>query len=265
MTGTDGETGKTVQSVETSLRVVDVIRERDRAGVTEIAEALDCSKAAVHHHLTTLRKHGYLERDDGEYRLGLGFLSVGGQVREHQPLYHLAKADVEDLAAETGEQARLIAEHDGRGVTIYRTSGDRTDHPRMHLGSDEPLYCTAAGKAFLAELTPEARDRYLAETTLEPYAPATVTDPDALREELSTIAAEGVAFDDEERYEGVRCVAAAVDSPDGELLGAISVSGPTERLSGERFRSELPDRLRNVVGVVELQNTYSTWTEQFSQ
>ncbi|WP_123537015.1 IclR family transcriptional regulator [Halosimplex salinum] len=268
MTGSDSGTGKTIQSVETSLRVVDALRERDRAGVTEIAGALGCSKAAVHHHVSTLCKHGYLERVDGEYRLGLGFLSVGGQVREAQPLYHLAEEDVRDLAAETGEQARLVAEHDGSGITIFRATGERDgrgDRPRMHLGSDEPLYCTAAGKAFLAELPEDRIDRYLAETPLESYTDATVTDPELLREELATIRAEGVAFDDEERYEGVRCVASAVDSPGGELLGAISVSGPTERLSGERFRTELPDLLRNVVGVVELENTYATWTEQFSQ
>ena len=265
MSGTDGETGKTIQSVETSLQVVDVIRERDRAGVTEIATALGCSKAAVHHHVTTLRKHGYVERVDGEYQLGLQFLSVGGQVREHQPLYHLARDDVEDLAAETGEQARLVAEHDGRGVTIYRAAGAHEDHPELHLGNDEPLYCTAAGKAFLAELTPDQIDQYLAETTLDPYTDETITDPSALREELATIQSSGVAFDDEERYDGVRCVASAVDSPDGDLIGAISVSGPADRLSGERFRSALPDQIRNVVGVVELQNTYATWTEQFSQ
>lgn len=257
--------GKTVQSVETSLAIVDAIRERECAGVTELATALDCSKATVHHHVTTLRKHGYLERVDGEYRLGLQFLSVGGQVREHQSLYHLAREDVDDLAAETGEQARLVAEHDGRGITIYRATGEAPEHPPLHLGSDEPLYCTAAGKAFLAELTDEQIDRYLAETTLDPYTPATVTDPEQLRAELESIRSEGVAFDDEERYDGVRCVAAAIDSPDGELLGAISVSGPTDRVTDERFRSDLPDQLRNVVGVVELQNTYATWTEQFSQ
>lgn len=265
MAGDDADSGKTIKSVETSLRVLDVIREREPVGVTEIADVLGCSKGSAHHHVATLCKHGYLERVDGEYRLGLRFLSLGGQVRERQSLYHLAKDDVDDLAAETGEQVRLTVERDDRGVTIYRTSGDRGGGSETHLGSDEPLYCTAAGKAFLAELPEERIDRYLAETDLEPHTDRTITDPAALREELAAIRSSGVAFDDGERREGTRCVASAVDSPDGELLGAISVSGPAERLQGERFRSELPDRLRNVVGVVELQNTYSRWTEMLSR
>lgn len=265
MPGEDADTGKTIQSVETALAVLDAVGEREPVGVTEVADALDRSKASVHHHLNTLRQSGYLEQVDGKYRLGLAFLSLGGQVRERQSIYHLAKADADDLAAETGELVRLVVERADRGVVVYQTAGEHVDDPDTRLGSDEPLYCTAAGKAFLAELPADRIDRYLAETDLRAHTDRTITDPDRLREELATIDAEGVAFDDGERYEGVRCVACAVHSPDGELLGAISVSGSADRLTDERFRSEIPDRLQNVVGVVELQHTYSRWTEMLSE
>ncbi|RDI70188.1 IclR family transcriptional regulator [Halopelagius longus] len=259
------EGGKTIQSVETALSVLEYIREHGEVGVSEAATVLDCSKSTVHHHLTTLVERGYVEKVDGRYRLGLTFLALGGEVRERQRLYHLGKDDVDALADRTGEKARLIVEHDGRGITLYQSTGENvadTD-THTHVGSVEELHCTAAGKAFLAELSADELDAYLADAPLTAYTDATITDPDALREELEAIRSRGVAFDDEERYEGVRCVASAIDVGTGELLGALSVSGPTERIDDDRFRTDIPNRIQNVVGVVEINTTYSEWTDAF--
>ncbi|WP_082146812.1 helix-turn-helix domain-containing protein [Halostagnicola sp. A56] len=119
---TPGGRGKTIQSVESALDVVEVIRQKERAGVTEIANELDRSKSTVHHYVTTLVKHDYLDKVDGEYQLSLRFLTLGGQVRERERLYHLGKDDVEELAQETGEQTRLIVERNGSGITLYEFS-----------------------------------------------------------------------------------------------------------------------------------------------
>ncbi|MFC7195890.1 IclR family transcriptional regulator [Halosimplex aquaticum] len=104
-------------------------------------------------------------------------------------------------------------------------------------------------------------DALLADNPLPRRTANTITDPGELRESLAEIRERGVAFDDEERDEGVRCVASAISDRSGELLGAISVSGPADRLTDERFRSEIPSRLRNVVGVVEFNTTYSEWSD----
>lgn len=254
---------KKIQSIETALTILEFIRDNGDAGVTEIADDLDRSKSTIHHYLATLSEHGYLETDDGRYRLGVRFLTLGGTVREQDELYHLSRDDVDRLARETGEKARLIVEQDGHGITLYQSAGEHTDDTRTHVGSIEELYCTAAGKAFLADLPAERVDQYLAETPLRAYTENTITDPDELRDELDAIRSRGIAVDDEERYEGLRCVASAIASSEGELLGALSVSAPTERMSGDRFRTEIPDLLRTVTGVVEINTTYSQWEEMF--
>lgn len=258
---TAGNHGKTIQSVESALAVVEVIRRKERAGVTEIANELDRSKSTVHHYITTLAKHGYIDKVDGKYQLSLRFLTLGGQVRERERLYHLGKNDVEALAEATGEQARLSVERDGSGITLYQATGDRVDEPITHVGSLEELYCTAAGKVFLAEFSSDALDAYLDETALTPYTDRTITDADELRTELEEIRERGVAFDDGERYEGYRCVAAAISTEPKELLGALSVSAPIDRMDEERFQYDIPNRLQNVAGVVEINTTYSEWTD----
>jgi len=259
-----GSTGKTIRSVETALGVLEAIQDREPVGVTEITGAVDCSKSTVHHHVSTLSDAGYLERAGEKYRLSLRFLSLGGQVREREQLFHLAKDDVDQLAQRTGEQSRLIVEDDGLGVTLYQATGEHGAITDTHVGSTEDLYCTAAGKAFLAELPAETVDAYIEDQDFVSYTDHTIDNPGRLREELESIRSRGVAFDDQEYYEGVRCVASAIDSQSGELLGAISVSAPVERIDEDRFRTEIPNEIQNVAGVVEINTAYSDWTEAFS-
>ncbi|WP_459194782.1 IclR family transcriptional regulator [Halosimplex sp. J119] len=259
--GSSQPRGEQIKSVATAFRILQAVRERDRVGVTELADALDLPKSTVHHYLSTLAADNYLVREDGTYRLGLGLFTLGAQARTQERIYHVAKPNVDRLADTTGEQARLVVERDGRGITLYQAAGDNVDDPLTYAGTVEDLHCTAAGKAFLAELPEEELDAMLDDNPLPRRTANTITDPDELRESLADIRERGVAFDDEERDEGVRCVASAISDRSGELLGAISVSGPAGRLTDERFRSEIPSRLRNVVGVVEFNTTYSEWSD----
>lgn len=255
---TSNDGGTTIKSVDTALSLLEVLEGRERAGVTELAEEIGRSKSTVHHYVRTLERRNYLEKKDGKYRLSLRFLALGGHVREREGLYQYGKDDVDRLADSTGELVRLVIEQDLQGLTVYQSEGDAVTDRTTHLGTVEPAYCTAAGKTFLAEL-PDARlETYLTQTDFESRTEHTITDPDVLREEVEQIRATSVAFDDRECYEGVRCVATAVRGDD-DVLGAISVSGPVDRFPGDRFRTEVPNELCNVAGVVEINTTYSRW------
>lgn len=188
-------------------------------------------------------------------------MTLGGSAREQEQLYQLGKNDVKRLATETGEKARLIVERNGYGITLYQATGENVDETITHVGSREDLYCTAAGKAFLAELSDEELDSYLSERDFKQYTDRTITDSEELRTELEKIRTDGVAFDDGEFYQGLRCVAAPIVVSDGGLLGAFSVSAPVERMGDHRFKTKLPDQLQNIVGVVEINTTYSKWTK----
>lgn len=250
---------KTIGSVETAIELLDAIRERGAATPTELAEEFDRSKSTIHHYLATLEDRGCLENRGGEYRLGLRLLTFGGPARAEEKLYDLGRDTVDRLSEETGEQARLIAERDGAGITLYQATGDHDDATPTHVGSVEELHCTAAGKAFLAALPDDRARELLDAAELTAYTDRTITDRDELWAELDAIRERGVAFDDAERYEGVRCVAAAITDENDDLLGAISVSGAADRLTGERYRETIPDKIRNSAGVVEINTTYSEW------
>ncbi|MFB6151458.1 MAG: IclR family transcriptional regulator [Haloarculaceae archaeon] len=251
----------TIQSVEKAFRVLEAVRDGGPAGVTEIASRIGAPKSSVHHYARTLESMGYLDKDGGAYDLGIRLLSLGGPARSNQHLFQLARDDVDDLAERTGEQARLIREQDGYEITLYQATGENLPEPYGPLGGIDPLHCTAAGKAFLAELSETEVAQFLDELDLTPRTPNTITEPEELRRELEAIRERGVAFDDRERYEGVRCVAAAIGTDATGSSGAISVSGPVERMDDERFRETIPDVIQNYAGVVEVNTVYSEWAE----
>lgn len=248
---------KSVKSVETALRVIEALRDHDGAGVTELAAELDQPNSTIHNHLKTLERNEYIVNDGGTYRIGTQFLKLGARTRDHHPIYEVARPEVDRIAEETGELSGLIIEEHGRGVFLYRAKGEQAVHVDTYPGKRIYLHGAALGKSLLAEL-PEARvDEIIDRHGLPALTENTITDRDELLAELDEIRQRGIAFDDEERLAGLRSVASAVTSEDGDVLGAISVAGPTSRLRDARFRRKLPEVVRSAVNVINLNVTYS--------
>lgn len=247
---------RTIKSVETTFELLEVVLERNGAGVTELADALGMNKSTVHHHLATLEKHHFVTNDDGEYRLGLGALVYGGHARHEEDIFQAAKSDVDELARLTDETARLIVEHAGYGLTMYQSTGENVTETPTHLGTMEHLHSTAAGKAFLAALPEDEVDSILEERELTGFTSNTIRDRGRLTRELDQVRSDGVAFDDREQFEDVRCVATTFTGESGELLGAISVSAPRKRMEDARFERELPRQMKRVCELVHRVDDY---------
>lgn len=96
-----------IQSVQTTLRIVEALKELNGAGVTEVAEHLDLPKSSVHNYLSTLQQEGYVVKKRQMYHVGLRFLESGAFARHRQQIYEIAKSEVADLAEETGELVNL--------------------------------------------------------------------------------------------------------------------------------------------------------------
>jgi DNA-binding IclR family transcriptional regulator len=245
-----------VKSVEVMFTIVEAIKELDGAGVTELADHLDLPKSTIHNYLATLEQEEYVLKEGTRYRVGLRFLDLGAYARDQVEMFEVAKPELEHLAGETGELANLLVEEHGTGSYLYRTRGGMAVQVKGHVGTRAPLHSTGLGKAILAHL-PESRvEAIVDEHGLPASTPQTITDPDELFAELETIRERGYAFDDEERLRGLRCVAAPIQANE-EVVGAISVSGPTNRLRADRYREELPRKLLEVQNVIELNVTYS--------
>jgi DNA-binding IclR family transcriptional regulator len=244
--------GRTVQGVETSCRVLEALRELDGAGVTAVADYLGVSKATAHGHLTTLYKHEFVARDGDDYRVSLRFVDFGEHAKNGVEIHEVATREVDKLAERTGEVAQYMVEEHGRGVYLHKARGEDAVQTASYTGNRKHLHCTALGKAILAHL-PEERVLAIADRHgLPEMTPDTITDRDALLEELARVRERGVSFDDEEVLQGLRCVAAPIISQDGELYGAISASGPVSRMKGDRFREEVPELVSGAANVIEI-------------
>lgn len=245
-----------VKATRTTFRIVEALKELGGAGVTELADYLDLPKSSVHNYLATLAEDGYVMKEDRTYHVGLRFLDLGTYARTRYELYHRAKPEVRELAEETGELANLLVEQNGRGIYIYRERGERAVSVDSYTGHHVTLHNTALGKAILAHYPRERVEEILDYHGMPAETDKTVTDRDELFETLERVRERGVAFDDEERITGLRCVAVPI-LRDGYPVGAMSVSAPLSRMNSERFEGELPQQLRNVASVVELNLTYA--------
>ncbi|MEA5388029.1 IclR family transcriptional regulator C-terminal domain-containing protein [Haloarculaceae archaeon H-GB2-1] len=140
---------------------------------------------------------------------------------------------------------------------IYQTRTERAVQTDSHIGTTVDLHATAVGKAYLAHLADDRRAALLDDLDLAELTDSTHTDREELEAELASIREQGFAFNDEERFVGMRAVGAPVLGPDDEVLAAISVSGPTTRMEGERYREEIPEQVTQTARIIGIRATYS--------
>jgi DNA-binding IclR family transcriptional regulator len=246
-----------VRAAKTSFEIIETLREMNGAGVSELADELGKPTSTIHDHLQTLLDQEYLVNDDGTYRVGTRFLELGEQARKRKKVFDIARPEVDDLAAETGEHANLMIEEHELGVFLYKSRGKDAVQLDTHAGMRVNLQTTAMGKAILAHRPREEVEGVVDRHGLPKITENTITDREALFEELAEIRERGYATDDEERVEGMRCVAAPITDSDDRSLAAVSVSGPKSRLQGSVYNEEIPDMVMRSTNVIEVNLTYS--------
>lgn len=245
-----------VAATETSFEIIEALIELDGAGTTEIAEHVDTTKSTVYNHLQTLLNRDYIVKENGTYNVGLKFLRVGEYARSRHDVAQVGPDEIDKLAEKTREMANLVVEEHGQGVFIYRAKGSDAVHMDTHTGKRLPLHGTAFGKAILAHLPDEKVTEIIETRGLPEHTEWTITDRESLYDELETIRERGYAFDREERLEGLRCVAAPILNGEGRAIGAVSITGPKDRLRDERFEEEFPKLVQASVNVIEINMTF---------
>ncbi|WP_042664127.1 IclR family transcriptional regulator [Haloferax sp. ATB1] len=246
-----------IKSVQTMFRIIDQLKQLESASVSELATALDLPRSTAHNYLSTLTGEGYLIKQNGEYQLSIQFLELGSFARKQQKIYEIAKPEVRRLARETGELTSLLVEDQGEGVYLQRERGEQAVQVQAYVGTRAPLHATALGKCILAHKSTEFIDQVIEHHGLEKSTEKTVSTREELLDRLDEVRERGYAFDDEERIEGLRCIASPILSTDDRVLGAISVSGPSYRMRGERYEETLPNDVLETANVIELNITYS--------
>lgn len=246
----------TVKAVETTLSVLESLHKWDGTTIETIADDVGVGTSTVHRHLVTLREHGYVVVEDGEYHLGTQFLTRGGQVQTRIPSHELIERKVHQLSEETGERVQFMVEEQGERVYVFTHAGPDAVRTDAASGKRGPLHASAAGKAILAYLPDDRREEIL-DKGIDPVTEHTITDRKDLKAELEEITDREYAFNDEESTVGLRAVGAPIRCETGHVIGAISITAPAHRIKGDYFREELPNLLLGTVNEIELNLKYS--------
>ena len=247
----------TIGAVETSFAILESLKELNGARVTDVANHLEIPKSTAHDHLQTLYRAECVVKEGDDYRVGARFLELGGHARANMRLYRVAKEEVDKLADETGEQANLMIEEHGRGIFLHQAHGRDAVTADTYPGKRIYLQTTALGKCILAHLPDERVSSIIDRHGLPEITKNSITTPEELTDELEAVRERGYAIDDEERIEGMKCIAAPIIDRSDDVLGAVSVSGPTSRMQGQRFEEEIPSTVRRAANIIEVTVTYS--------
>ena len=222
-----------IQSLERAFAILEEIAaSRDGITLVELSKRLDLHNSTAFHLVQTMVSLGYVRqlRDSKRYRIGRPLFALAAAARDEVELASLAQPVLEALSAETGETGHCAVWSSGQVVAIAKTPGAGSFQMVGGVGLLRPAYCTGLGKALLAYMTPTQLERYLAGTALKRLTAKTITEPDILRQQLDEIRHNGLAFDDGEFDQEVRCLSVPVRDFTGQVVAAIGISGPMWRL-----------------------------------
>jgi IclR family KDG regulon transcriptional repressor len=177
--------------------------------------------------------HRYVERDEqtGQYTLGLSCLELARAYYKGNDVRRAALPELDRLRNETRETVHLAVLDELEVVYIEKLEGlQPIGLMGSHVGGRAPAYCTGVGKALLAHLPRDVVRRNFEGTKLHRYTPHTIVTLKGLLAELATISVRGFSLDNEEHEVGVCCVAAPIRDMRGDVIAALSISGPADRL-----------------------------------
>jgi DNA-binding IclR family transcriptional regulator len=222
--------GKQIKSLATAFTIVEQVGDAEPVSLADLASRLSYSKSTIHYYLRTLAAERYVVQTPEGYRLGLRCLELGGRALEQRGFPDVVATEVDRLANQAGQTAMVAVEECGKSVTVYRAWPDEGESFDCRLGAEYNLHTTAFGKAILAHLDDEDVDAIVDHHGLPERTDSTVTDRATLEEQRETTRTEEIAFDDGERVEGVRSIAAPVLREGGAVYGAVGIVGPAAEL-----------------------------------
>ena len=247
-----------ITTLEKGIRILELLADQSALTVTEVADGLKTHRAAAHRFLATFRDLGYVEKsDDNKYQLTFRIFEIGEKVARRLEIRQTARRYMRELSTAFKETVNL-GFLDGTEI-LHLDKIDSSEILRIDasLGSKTPAYCTALGKAILANLTDEALNDYMKAIRLVQHGPNTIVSKKKLRDELRKTRERGYAVDNEELAQGLRCVAAPVFDHTGQAKFAISISCPSMRLSMDDVDNVQP-KIRDLCRQLSLRMGYQS-------
>ena len=237
-----------VKSLYKAVKLLDCFTiDSPERGISELAELTKMCKSSVHNIITTFEKCQFIEKNlqNSKYRLGIKILQLNNVLYLTNDLRNTVRPYLEKVSAFSNECVYFAIPTELEVIyldTVY-TSGNTSG--RSIIGIKAPMYCTGVGKAIMANLDTKILEQVL-NLEMEPCTPYTITDKDKILKELALIKDRGYSVDNMEHEYGIKCVSVAIRNISGNLVGAVSISGPSLRFTDDKIL-EYADYLINIV------------------
>ncbi len=225
-----------VHSVERALTILEALGQKSQGyGCTELGQLLGLHKSTVHRLISTLQAYGFAEKDPltERYKLGTKVIYLGLEALNSLDFRKIAIPYMQELVEISRETVQLAVLDSGEVLFVERDHSPEAI--TVNLGLRGPVHCTAEGKVLLAYLLPENTLDILKNLEMRQYTINTITDINQMVSHLEKVRSQGFAINAEEMVEGVRAMAAPVYNHNGKVIAALSITGPSTRLSLERI------------------------------
>ncbi len=201
--------------------------------MSELATQLGLDRSTTYRLLLSLERCGLVEKDPktGEYSLGVTALEIGSAYLGRTDLIQIAKPIMSELALKAQETVNLAILSDREILYIDKVDSPRSVGVMSKVGQRNPVYCTSLGKALLAFQTEAEQSRIIAAIKFMPFTSNTITSRKDFIKELKQVRLQGYALDRREIEEDVECIAAPIRDHLGNVVAALSVSGPQRKIN----------------------------------
>lgn len=237
--------GTQIKVFDKIVQVIELLATSSQgATLKKVQECLGLNKGTAFRILRALETHAVAGRnEDGAFILGTRVLWWGTCYNQKRDLAKLVRPHLEELRDLTSETAVFAMMMGNQTVVVEQAMSRHATSTRFDIGFSAPLNAGATGRIMLAHLDPERRKKILSQRS-EGFAERTVIHRKRLERELKKCREQGYAVSEGERLPNTSSIAAPIFGPDKEVLGAISVTGPSVRLTRSRYKSIVAALLR---------------------
>ena len=234
-----------LDAVEKAMRVIQAFSATEPAlRITRVAELTGLTRATARRLLLTFERLGFVESNDGLFRLTPRVLRIGYSYLSSLPFAEHIQGELRSLAEEFNESCSAATLDGEEIVYVARVPAKRSMTITLAVGSRLPAYPTSMGRVLLAGLSDEALEEYFSRATIQQLTAHTVTNRERLRAIIAETQSNGFAIVDGEREEGVRSAAAPIRASTGQVLAAINISVNAARVPLEYLQESIVPRLK---------------------
>lgn len=255
----DNTRSNSVKSVTKAFAIIDELDKVEELSISELSAALDMDKTTVHRIVNTIKEAGFVTQNPltKKYSNSMKFYMYGRNVLHKNELGDIARPYIRQIAQITGETVNLGIRVGNSVVYIDRAQSETGIQVATTTGKSIPMHCTGMGKAILAYLSDEEREKVIADTELMPYTHNTAITKEDLEVKLEEVKVTGIAVDHEEFDIGLIAFGAPIFNAEGQPFAAISISCPAVRYNEKQHGALFTKLLSDAATIISMKLGYT--------